>query len=320
MNKHIYPICFQSFTQLCLSNVKYNKLYNNLGCPKPFDVTLRDGLQALSKKEQETFTLKEKINLYNHIRIKYSPKNIEIGSIVSERVLPIFRDTLELFDSISDSQKQLNSTNSINNYIVVPNKEKLKQVENTKNLNYFSFITSISNSFQVKNTKMSLKESDEDIKEMINILYNVPYKTQDPTIKLYISCINECPMEGKIDNDVIVNRILNLHKLNINKLCLSDTCGSLEVDDLEYILDTCKIFGLPMSKLSLHLHVISGRESIVQQLIHMALDRNITDFDVSLLESGGCSVTMNKTKLKPNLSYELYYKSLASYIIKKSDI
>ena len=319
MNKHIYPICSQTFTQLCLSNLKYNKLYNYLGCPKPFDVTLRDGLQALSKKEQESFGLKDKINLYNHIRNKYSPENIEIGSIVSERVLPIFRDTLELLDSISESEKQLNSY-PINKYIVVPNKEKLKKIENIKNISHFSFITSISNSFQVKNTKKSLKESDEDIKEMIKVLYKMPDKIQDPSIKLYISCINECPIEGKIDNDVIVNRILNLHKLNINKLCLSDTCGTLEVDDLEYILDTCKIFGLPMSKISLHLHVISGRESIVEQLIHLALDRKITDFDVSLLETGGCSVTMNTTKLKPNLSYELYYKSLASYIIKKSDI
>jgi hypothetical protein len=37
-----------------------------------------------------------------------------------------------------------------------------------------------------------------------------------------------------------------------------------------------------------------------------------------LLESGGCSVTMDKNKLATNLSYELYYKSLFTYILKKT--
>ena len=37
------------------------------------------------------------------------------------------------------------------------------------------------------------------------------------------------------------------------------------------------------------------------------------------VKSGGCSVTMNKTQLAPNLSYELYYQALCKYIIKKTD-
>ena len=88
------------------------------------------------------------------------------------------------------------------------------------------------------------------------------------------------------------------------------------VNDFEYIVDTCKFFGLPSNKLSLHLHVKNGREDIVEKIIHKALDRRILDFDVSLLETGGCSVTMNKNQIAPNLSYDLYYKSLVNYIEK----
>jgi hypothetical protein len=107
--------------------------------------------------------------------------------------------------------------------------------------------------------------------------------------------------------------------MNVDNICLSDTCGTLDVEDFEYIVDTCNFFGLPSSKLSLHLHVKNGRENIVEKIIHKALDRRILDFDVSLLETGGCSVTMNKNQIAPNLSYELYYKSLVNYIEEKMD-
>ena len=46
------------------------------------------------------------------------------------------------------------------------------------------------------------------------------------------------------------------------------------------------------------------------------MNNGLRSFDVSALKSGGCSVTINKSKLAPNLSYELYYKSLATYILK----
>jgi hypothetical protein len=91
----------------------------------------------------------------------------------------------------------------------------------------------------------------------------------------------------------------------------------LELDDFEYIVDTCNFFGIPFSKFSLHLHVKPDRKNIVKEIIHKALDRKIVIFDVSLLESGGCSVTMDENKLTPNLSYELYFESLIDYINKK---
>jgi hypothetical protein len=107
--------------------------------------------------------------------------------------------------------------------------------------------------------------------------------------------------------------------MNIDTICLSDTCGSLEPEDFEYIIDTCKFFGLPMSKISLHLHVREDRIKSIEQIIWKALDRKIVNFDVSNLKRGGCSVTMDLSQLSPNLSYELYYQSLCKYIIRKTD-
>jgi hydroxymethylglutaryl-CoA lyase len=319
-----YPTTARGFRKWYLSNKKWETMYNKLGSPKPFDVTLRDGLQALSKEEQNEFTTIKKKELYKNICLNYNPKCVEIGSIVSEKVLPIFKDTLELYSYALKHQQSSNECNDLNNqynqkhFILIPNKKKLQEVISKSEINHFAFITSVSNSFQKKNTNLSLFESDKDIIEMINLFNINSDRTQDPVIKLYVSCINECPIEGKLDNDFIVNRLLNLYKLNIDTICLSDTCGTLEVEDFEYIVDTCAYFGMVLSKLSLHLHVKPGKEDIVEQIIHTALDRKIINYDVSLLTTGGCSVTMKKENMSPNLSYELYYKSIVKYIEKKT--
>jgi hypothetical protein len=142
-------------------------------------------------------------------------------------------------------------------------------------------------------------------------------KSNKHTIKLYISCINQCPIEGKIDNDIVIDRILRYKELKPNILCLSDTCGTLTKNDLTYILERLHIH-LPhdmFNNMGLHLHVKPGREDEVEQIIHTALDFGLIHFDVSALKSGGCSVTMNDSDLSPNLSYELYYKSLANYLL-----
>ena len=309
-----YPKCANSFVKLCTSNERIFTEFMKLRNIKPFDVSLRDGIQALNSSETELFTTERKKQLYNHIISNYKPKNIEIGSYVNKKVLPVFNDTEELFTFVEKNNKDYE--NLINHYVLVPNEHQL--LNSIKNgVKNFSFITSVSNSFQLKNTKMTLEQSDSSLLNMLYLLDDSAKITEIPTVKLYVSCINECPFVGKIDNDFIVNRLLKLNKMKVDTICLSDTCGTLNDEDFEYIVDTCAFFGLPLNKFSLHLHVKSGKEDEVEKIIHKALDRKITSFDVSLLESGGCSVTMNKDKLAANLSYDLYYKCLYTYIEKK---
>ena len=80
-------------------------------------------------------------------------------------------------------------------------------------------------------------------------------------------------------------------------------------------MDKCNQQGVPYSNFSLHLHV--KKQYITEEIFYEALNRNITQFDVSDIESGGCSVTMEANKLCPNLSYPLYYEFLTKYIMKQ---
>lgn len=318
MLTNMYPKCANSFKIWYTSHPKWELIYNALGKPTPFDVTLRDGLQGLSKEQQSNMTFEQKLDLYHEIWFNYKPLQIEIGSIVSEKMLPVFHDSIDLYNYVEKRQRMENRKNPTDFFLLVPNQKQLHKIINDPFKNHFSFITSMSNSFHLKNTKMTLQEGDSDIINMITMCDINTGRYKDAYIKLYISCVNFCPIEGPIDNDFIVHRLLRLHSLKINMLCLSDTCGTLNCDDFEYIVDTCNYFGLPYSKIGLHLHVKYGRESEIEKIIHKALDRKITNFDVSLLNTGGCSLTIPQNQLAPNLSYELYYKSLVNYIKKNS--
>jgi isopropylmalate/homocitrate/citramalate synthase len=317
---------FQKF----LNNPQNKSFYNKLGPPKLFDVSLRDGLQTFkSENDLKKFNLEYKKRLYNEIYFEHFPANIEVGSLVSKKTLPILADSMEFLQYLEERNKQEMDNvfididiNKTNNFILIPNVKHLYTILDKPFVKNISFITSVSNSFQKKNTRMDLNQSKNELSKMIEILdeneKNNTYAI-DYFIKLYVSCINECPIEGKLDNDQVVHEILKLNNMNIDTICLSDTCGTLEVEDFEYIVDTCNFFGIPFSKMSLHLHVKNDRKQIVKEIIYKALDRKIIQFDVSLLESGGCSVTMEASQLANNLSYDLYYDTIIDYVGKKTN-
>ena len=58
-----------------------------------FDVSLRDGLQTWTRIP----TTKEKKNILHNIVNNTNSNKIEIGSIVSKKILPQFEDSVELY-------------------------------------------------------------------------------------------------------------------------------------------------------------------------------------------------------------------------------
>ena len=251
-----------------------------------FDVSLRDGLQTF----KNVLPLSEKISMLESIIFKHNPKDVEIGSLVSPKVLPQFIDTPELINHI-------NKKNYKNNFwVLIPN---LKGLNNAMkmNINNYSFISSVSNDFQKKNIKKSLYETKKELDVMVE-------KSANKNIKIYISCINYCPIFGKIDNDFIIEELKYYNKYeNLKNLCLSDTCGNLSFNDFKYIID--KLDNL--KNISLHLHV--SDEKNTKKILKYAIEKGINKFDVSFLEnSGGCSVTIDNSKLNENLNYNLLKK------------
>jgi hydroxymethylglutaryl-CoA lyase len=278
------------------------------------DVSLRDGLQGLSRELQETFTLNKKKDIFHNIMFNYKPKNIEIGSIINPKVLPIMNDSLYLHDYAVNFIKNVIKSDT-NVYVAVPN-EKGFNIGMSHGVKNFSFLTSVSNSFQKKNVNKTLLETKKELKIIFAKMENVEkIKPYEFKTKLYISCITDCPLEGKIDNDNIIHEILYYHTEfpNINEFCLSDTRGSLKFEDYKYIVDNCIFFGMHPSKISLHLHVNKQNVQEFNHIIKHSINNDINRFDVSIMESGGCSLTMPSSDLLPNASYELFDSLFTKY-------
>jgi hydroxymethylglutaryl-CoA lyase len=287
--------CAKSFSLWLKSNSKYTQIYQKLGSPKPFDVSLRDGLQS-SKEHIDTI---QKFSLFVKKSDQYEPQAVEIGSLVSPKILPVLADSKTLYKMAIEVAPV-----SMPLYLLVPSSSKLVDVVEL-GCSHISLITSVSEDFQLANTKKTLDQVRTDIKYVSEVFKG--------TTKLYISCIDTCPLAGQIDHSHICDQILwYWSNCKIKNLCLSDTVGNLTPKSFVSIVDKVNSQGVPYESISLHLHVESKEQVI--EIMGQALARGITGFDVSYLETGGCSVTMGKSKTKPNLSYPLYYQGLIKYI------
>jgi len=291
--------CKRILNQTVMSQIKM---------PQTFDTSLRDGIQYINPNNM-SFGIKQSI--YDKIIREYNPESIEVGSLTSPKLLPIMKDTLDLHAYAKGIQQKNSETERSHIYVLIPSFNKLQIALDTGVYN-FSFITSVSNEFQKKNTNRTIQDTKKEFYTIFDLLKNKKnYKT-----KLYISCINECPIIGNIDNDYIVYEILNYHKdYPFDTFCISDTCGTLKFDDFEYIVDNIMFFGIPKEKISIHLHYNDSNLDNVNKILWYCFSNGINKFDVSILHTGGCSITMpeNGGNLR-NLDYDTLFASFMRYL------
>jgi len=265
-----------------------------------FDVTLRDGLQSIPK----TYSLAEKMDLGLDIIANRNPYAIEVGSIVSPKIVPQMKNSIDFFQSFSSTY---GTYKPIDIYVLTPNYKSV-QVAAKNDVCNFSFITSVSNMFQTKNTNMTIADTKNEIKYMVDL---VKTTNEDNKIKLYISCFTECPIVGKIDNHAILAEIMyyyHTHGEQISNLCLSDTCGTLRFQDFKFIIDALIRNGVELEQFGLHLHKQSNCDN-VKNIIVYGMKNGISQYDVSYMpEIGGCSVTMENPP--GNVAYETIYECL----------
>jgi hypothetical protein len=293
-------------TRILTDSLK-SQIYRKIN-PVLFDVSLRDGIQSADPVKYPTQVKKQ---IFKNIFKQYNPSKIEVGSIVSRKVLPIMADTVNIHEYITNELDDKYS--NMAPYVLIPNNSRLNDAL-MNGIRNFSFITSVSNAFQLKNTQKTIVQTKQELKLMEDTL-NCYRRTHNR--KLYISCINECPIEGKVDNDFIIHEILHYYtNYQFTEICLSDTMGTLTYDDFEYIVDAIRYFGLPAYSISLHLHMSKSNTDEIRRILYYCFDKNINKFDVSLLTDGGCSVTMGKSPL-PNLTYDRFYEILEKYIIRE---
>jgi hydroxymethylglutaryl-CoA lyase len=273
-----------------MKSIQKNMLKNMKNKIKYFDVSLRDGLQS----QKRIYSLREKKELLHKIIDIHQPQSIEVGSLVSSKILPQMNQSLDLYQYAESINKDIDF------YLLIPNQKKLMYSFQHKVKN-ISLISSFSNSFQLRNINKSLEDTKKDILNINNMILK---QKHIKNVKLYLSCFNDCPIEKKI-NDYTIYENIGFYEeyTTFNELCLSDTTGNLQFNDFRRLIDNILIM-VSKDKLSLHLH--SNHENIenTKQILNYAYLKGIKRFDVSCVEEGGCSMTLDNSKLKGNLHYD----------------
>ena len=139
------------------------------------------------------------------------PRKIEVGSLVSNKILPIMNDTPEIYKectrkiSFISQEKRFTECKEMeipDIYVLIPVKKIRINQAKQLGINNISIMSSVSESFMMKNTNMSINDVKEGLK-MLDWASN---------IKLYLSCVNECPIEGMIDNNKVIDEIIHYAK------------------------------------------------------------------------------------------------------------
>jgi isopropylmalate/homocitrate/citramalate synthase len=239
------------------------KIYNTV-IPILTDVSLRNG---------DNWPLSKKQDVFHQIVTTYYPDYIEVGSLYKPNSL----DTVTMFKYAND-YKSFRST-EIEHYVLIPELNNLKQALD-HNVTQMSFLTSVSHLVQRRVHDQSMYEAKSALNEICKRLSH----RDDIRKKLYISCISECPYAGPLNIDYILHEIcMYHHKYSFDELCLSDTCGTLTFENYKYLVDALYVFGVPKTKIGIHLKMKNMTE--VEKIVRYSLKNDILHFDVSAIES-----------------------------------
>jgi hydroxymethylglutaryl-CoA lyase len=242
------------------------------------EVGLRDGLQS----EKRIFTSHEKFIIINNL-IRAGIKNIEVTSFVKN--IPQFEDNKHI-------SRNLLKYNGITYSALVPNIKGYNDMITCENINEIVFFVSTSDTFNKKNINATKLEAFERFKNIATLAHRDNIK-----IRGSISCCFDCPYEGKIKVDDVVDIIKRYIDIGVHKIDIADTIGSGTTEKMMRVLDEA-LKECTVDKLTGHFH---DTNNSAIELVKTSLNYGITTFHSSIGGLGGCPFS---SKIVGNLSTE----------------
>ena len=231
-----------------------------------FEVGPRDGLQNI-KNEIPTNRKIELINILSTTGIK----KIECGSFVSAKWVPQMKGTDRIFQEISRKD-------GIKYTALTPN---LKGFENAVDaqVDEIAVFAAASETFSQKNVNCSIKESLERFQD----IFKQASEKKMP-VRGYVSCIVECPYEGKVSPEKVLKVASLLLDMGCYEVSLGDTIGKGTPKTIEELLKVL-CTELNEDKLAGHFHDTS--DTAIRN-VEMGLKYGIKTFDSAIGGLGGC--------------------------------
>lgn len=242
-----------------------------MSAPAPQHVTLvemapRDGLQ----NEKRLVDTADKIRLVDLLS-DCGYQRIEVTSFVSPKWVPQMADASAVMAGI---RRRAGTRYAV----LTPNMQGFDAALAAR-ADEVAIFASASETFSQKNINCSIAESIERFRPVAEAC-----RVNAVPLRGYVSCVVECPYEGKIAPDSAARVAAALMALGCYEVSLGDTIGRGTPEAVDAMLAVV-LADVPAERLAGHFHDTSGR---ALDNIAIALERGLRVFDASAGGLGGC--------------------------------
>ena len=222
---------------------------------------------------------------------------LDFGSFVSPKAIPQMQDTAEVLSHLDLSKTRTKLL------AIVANVRGAKAAAAFDEIEFLGFPFSISENFQMRNTHKTINESEEILKDILQVADQHHKK-----VVVYLSMAFGNPYGDPWDVDIVAGWTERLHKMGVQILSLSDTVGTSNASSITYLFSNL-IPAYPSLEFGAHLHT---HPASWHEKVEAAFEAGCMRFDGAIRGFGGCP--MAKDELTGNMPTE---KLLSYFTTKK---
>jgi hydroxymethylglutaryl-CoA lyase len=231
-----------------------------------FEVGPRDGLQ----NEKREIPVAEKIALVDCLsRAGFS--RIEVASFVSPKWVPQMAGSAQVLAGIKRAP-------GVRYAALTPNMRGYEDAL-AANADEIAVFASASEAFSKANVNATIEESIERFKPILKAARHI-----DLPVRGYISCVTDCPFEGKVAPAKVAELADTLFAQGCYEISLGDTIGQATPDSIAHMLLAVRQ-RVPVGRLAGHYHDTAGR---ALANIDASLALGVRVFDAAVGGLGGC--------------------------------
>lgn len=253
----------------------------------------RDAMQGI---KQFIPTVQKVQYIQSLLRVGFD--TIDVGSFVSPKAIPQMVDTPEVLSQLDLSKTSSKLLTIVANLRGADNACKYKEID------YLGYPFSISENFQMRNTHKTIAQSVDILQDILELA-----NRHNKKLVVYISMGFGNPYGDPWNVDVVGEWTEKLSKMGVNILSLSDTIGSSNSENINYLFSNL-IPLYPNIEFGAHLHTTP---SSWFEKVDAAYNAGCRRFDGAIQGFGGCP--MAKDELTGNMPTE----KLLSYLTSKKN-
>ena len=197
---------------------------------------------------------------------------LDFGSFVSPKAIPQMQDTAEVLSHLDLSKTRTKLL------AIVANVRGAKAAAAFDEIDFLGFPFSISENFQMRNTHKTINESEEILKDILQVADQHHKK-----VVVYLSMAFGNPYGDPWDVDIVAGWTERLHKMGVQILSLSDTVGTSNASSIAYLFSNL-IPAYTSVEFGAHLHT---HPAAWHEKVEAAFEAGCMRFDGAIQGLGG---------------------------------